>query len=232
MTHLMKDSKNCPIIITGFPRSLTSMTAGLLYHHGVPFGRIGKATRYNRKGFFENLVLRDTVVKTYLMGIPSDPLGQWPLPPDVEYLPKFDKFRSIVERILKTQGVDVQSQWGWKCVKLPLMWPIVHEHFPEAKWVIVRRDIEDIIQSCAHTSFMKKLRNIHIMDQWVDHYLECIQTLNESDADTTEIWAPDIIEGDTTELQKLIEELGLTYDPKVVADFVDPSLCHYHSPTS
>ena len=70
-----------PIFITGLPRSGTSMTAGILNKLGVFAGETISGGPANPKGFYENIVIREQIVKSILRFYGKCPLGIKSLPP-------------------------------------------------------------------------------------------------------------------------------------------------------
>ena len=69
-----------PILVTGLPRSGTSIVAGSLKRCGAWLGRTVGRGHSNPKGFFENRTLREQVNKGILEALGSDPLGVSSLP--------------------------------------------------------------------------------------------------------------------------------------------------------
>ena len=139
-----------PILITGCARSGTSLTAGVINYCGAFGGDMSGATRNNKKGMFENSMIRETIIKPILRGVGADPMGQNPLPDikDFENKPELvERTRGKVIATMRAQGLRKQK-WFYKGAKMCLMWNLWHKMFPRAKWVVVRRDDEGIIDSC------------------------------------------------------------------------------------
>ena len=91
-----------PILITGLPRSGTSLTAGLLDICGAWSGTTVPGSKDNVKGFFEHAMLRETVNKTLLSRIDCDPLGVKKLPP--HELPPINNFKETITDIIVSDG--------------------------------------------------------------------------------------------------------------------------------
>ena len=127
--------------------------AGILNKCGAFGGEMIGPNIYNPKGYFENAVIREQVVKSYLGSIGVDRFGQKPLP-NVNNLRAFPELRSVIVRIMNEQGY-VDGDWFYKEAKICLFWPIWKGAFPNAKWLIVRRPDDAIIDSCLRTSFMR-----------------------------------------------------------------------------
>ena len=65
-----------PILITGLPRSGTSLAAGILSLCGVWSGTTVTGTKDNIKGFYEHVGLREHVNKELLRRLKCDPLAR------------------------------------------------------------------------------------------------------------------------------------------------------------
>lgn len=199
------------------------MTAGIINLHNVFGGNTCGATRYNKKGMFENTAIRNNVTKKYLTFIGKDPMGQNPLPDTDELLP-FDNLKKCVLDILKIQGWDGQAQWYYKGAKMCLIWPLWKKAFPNAKWVIVRRRDEDIVASCLKTAFMRKRQTTEEWQDWVDHHKRCFTEMYDNGVQIREVWPSKFIDGDLTEIKDTVEWLGLEWNESVVDEFIEPNL--------
>lgn len=65
---------DAPIFITGLPRSGTSLIADCVALSGAWVGEKFGPDPYNRKGTFENVALREKLLKPHLTLMPTDPL--------------------------------------------------------------------------------------------------------------------------------------------------------------
>ncbi len=212
-----------PILITGCARSGTSMIAGIIHKCGAWGGEMTRATKYNKKGQFENSVIRKDIVKHYLKSIGCDPMGQKPLP-DINNLQPFD-IRSRVLDVITRQGYK-EGRWMLKGAKYCLIWPLWKEAFPDAKWVIVRRTTEDIVSSCMRTSFMRAYRRPEGWRGWVAEHEKRFKEMKAADMDVREVWPIKAIHGDFTEVKEMIEDIGLNWNETAAKDFVSPELYH------
>lgn len=212
-----------PVFVTGLPRSGTSMVTGLLGVCGLWLGHTVPGGKENIRGFFENVILRERVQKEVLRQGNFDPLGVRHLPP-TNWHPVIRNFREIVAAALRAQGYDGEKQWGFKDAKLTLTWRLWHEHFPAARWVIVRRPTEQVIASCLRTSFMKP----HSPDpafwqRFVEAYLDRLETLQRTVSWSRTVEATAIAGGRFDELAKLVGDLDLAWSPDAARDFVAPA---------
>lgn len=216
-----------PILITGCARSGTSMSAGIIDLCGAWGGETSGSNKNNRKGMFENASIRNNFVKPFLASIGADPMGQHPLP-DIEKC-KLMSVAAIVEwrkKILTEihfQGYKGERQWYYKGAKLCLIWPLWHRAFPKAKWIIVRRKSEDIVQSCLKTSFMRAYNKEEGWYKWVDHHKDRFLEMEQAGLDIRYIWPQKMIDFDLMEMGLIIAELGLKWDQQIVEDFIEPA---------
>jgi hypothetical protein len=219
-----------PILITGAARSGTSMVAGMIERCGAFGGQTCGPTSANRKGQYENVPIRNRVIKAYLKEIGADPLGQHPLP-DMEKV-RGAACRDLKEKVLvimSQQGLDRDRPWYFKGAKMALMWPQWAAAFPEARWVIVRRNATDIVRSCMNTGFMRKRFNLKQWLEWVQFHEVRFREMAAEIPYCREIWPSRFVAGDFSDLRVLVEWLELRWRPKAVRQFVDPSLWHHDS---
>lgn len=212
-----------PILITGCARSGTSLTAGVIAKCGAFGGKVTGPTRWNPKGQFENNYIRDLIVKPYLQDVLGvDKLGQWPLP-DVKKLMPFTSLRGTVEHRMREEGYT-GGPWYYKGAKVCLIWPVWHEAFPDATWVIVRRADEEIVSSCLRTNFMRAFDNAQDWQIWVDQHKKRFEEICDNMFGRVHIVDINLFIKKPSLWRGFVERLGLDYDERAVADFVDPTL--------
>ncbi len=175
----------------------------------------------NPKGFFENKMIRENVVKPYLKLCGADEMGQNPLP-ELNNLFELDGLTEKIEAIFLGQGYK-EGPWYYKGAKLCLIWPIWDKAFPDAKWVIVRREDDDIINSCIHTGFMRAYNTAEGWQGWIDVHLRRFSEMKSSGLNYREVWPSKFVAGDYSEIQDVIEWLGLEFDESIVEDMVVPN---------
>lgn len=203
---------NTPIFILGFPRSGTSFVASLFAGAGLFKGVTFRGDSDNPPGYFENIGIRDSVVKRILETLECDTSGIDPMPEmsRVEEMEAPD-LREQVETILLEDGWDGDSPWMFKDCKLALLWPLFAKAWPNAHWVFVQRPHMDIMQSCINTKFMAK----HSIKPgyWADaisKYFARIELLREREANVYSLCPHDAIMGDDwSRFHSLFNELGL-----------------------
>ncbi len=222
----MEGSMDKPIFVLGIPRSGTSLVAGALQICGAWCGSTVPGGMENPRGFFEHITMREQIIKGILRQLDCDPLGVKKLPSQ-NSLPGIRNLAELVYNIIRQDGCTPNQYWVFKDAKLTLLWPMFHAAFPEARWVIVRRNKDDIVRSCLNTSFMVHHSDDPIFwNQWVDQYLERIDALRSSGARCWEIWPHDLIIKGTDTLMCMVRELDLVWREQEVLDFIDPAFWH------
>ena len=216
-----------PIIVTGCARSGTSMTAGMINICGAFGGEMFGPNKFNQKGMFENIEIRQNVSKPYLRKIGVDPLGQKPLPNNRQVFEVSENdvrnLRMRAQLIMQAQGY-IDGPWFYKGAKVCLVWYLWHRAFPDAKWVIVRRDSLDIAKSCMRTRFMRAYSDTPGWLRWIDSHQRRFDEMHAAELNVQEFWPSTVIDGDYAYAQDFIESLGLTWKDSLVKAFVDPTL--------
>jgi hypothetical protein len=192
------------ILITGAARSGTTLTTSIIEACGGVTGDVSQLREH--KGVKE-------AQKEALRSFGYDPLGQYPLP-DQEI-----DTEQLREKILyHTQGIDTLKE-----AKATLMWRVFHELFPDAKWVLVRRDRDRIVASCKRTNFMKKAPDWY---KWAEHYEKQLEAM-KNDVVYREVWPDRLVrQGDDSDFRALIDWLGLEWNEQAVQSIVDPNKWH------
>ncbi len=216
-----------PILITGCARSGTSMTAGVVNICGGWGGQMSGPTPNNKKGMFENAVIRDAMIKPALNTEKCDPKGQKPLPS----LHCFDHYneetwRTRVVEFMKNQGLTEDKIWFYKGAKMCLMWPLWNRAFPKATWIIVRRNDDDIVNSCMKTGFMNAYSYPGGWHTWVKAHKNRFREMITANLNVHQIWPQKMISGDYREIEALINKTGLTWKEQQVKEFISPTLWH------
>lgn len=216
-----------PILITGMARSGTSIVAGIVHLCGAFGGKLSGPTRYNQLGLYENRQIRNYLEKKWLVGEGYDTLGQYPLPKIdrcKEVASKMaESWRANVEDIMHKQGYK-RGSWFYKGTKICLMWPIWTEAFPDAKWLIIRRNDEDVIRACLRTGFMRAFHDQSGWRMWVQHHKKRFEEMSDIGLKMKEVWTEKIVRGELKEIKEVIKWLGLNWEEREVTNFVAPSL--------
>lgn len=215
-----------PIIIVGCARSGTSMTAGILNICGAFGGEMYGPNMFNQKGMFENIQVRQYVRK-YLQKIGVDPSAQRPLPNNRQVFevsqPEVEEFRKWIQLSFQYQGYR-DEKWFYKCPKSCHIWYLWHLAFPQAKWIIIKRDHKGIIASCLKTRFMRAYQDAEGWQSWIDQHERRFAEMKTAGLDVIEFWPSTLVEGNFKPAQELIESLGLIWQEKLCRAFIDPHL--------
>ena len=209
-----------PIIVTGAPRSRTSLVTQIIEICGCFLGDVIQATRANPQGQKENRTIIDKVQKLHLQRCGFDPLGQKPLPP----LYFFERDISRKQRVLKImedQGLKDQI-WGFKDSKAVLDWRAWEASFANIQWIVVRRRGEDVIKSCLRTSFMRRYNCKRGWRDWLDDYKLRMDDLEANGKHVQTINTDDLIDHKFDTMKQIIENVGLTWQEKKVRNNIRP----------
>lgn len=198
--------------VTGAPRSGTSLTCQVLAACGADFGtNLAHANKHNPHGYMEDTALRSRVTKPWLERIGADRIGQWPLP-DQAWRPT----ASEVEAFHADAVTYMRAPYAKDPKILPL-WPLFDAAFPDARWVLVRRDAESIAESCLRTRFMMRFET---RPEWIRWAHEMAKRIDDAAAytDAVEVW-PD--PSDPECFREAVEFCGLGWNRSAVE-----AVCH------
>jgi hypothetical protein len=221
------DFSKTPIIITGCARSGTSFIAGIIERCGAFGGEMTGPTRYNQKGQYENKAIRDGLTKPMLRAHGYDPLGQAPLP-NVARLKIDPAWARKCLTSMSNQGYNNTIPWFYKGAKVCLTWPIWANAFPNARYIIVRRDDSRIIDSCLKTAFMRAYKTRHGWQAWINDHKNRFSEMKNFGLKCYEVWPDKIIAGDLAIAESMINwiDLGLRFNAKSIKEFITPKLWH------
>lgn len=206
----MKD----PILITGIERSGSTIIAKVISYCGAFSGNVTEMQ--------ENRAIKNLVDSFYVhqLGIPSN--GQNPLPNTKTLLIPPYWGRQVNDLIIREQYKE-QIPWMYKNARIAQIWPIWNGSYPNAKWVIVRRRTPDIVQSCLKTGFMKAFNRSEDWLCWVKVQEELFSEMVSAGINYKEVWPERMVKGDFTQMQELIEWLGLEWN-EAIPNLVKPLL--------
>jgi len=202
------------ILITGCARSGTSLTTQMLEVCGAKLG-----PEKDVNALYENVVVRQSILKPMISEFGGDPLGQshFPAPSRVKEVP------GLQGRVLGALGGNIRGL-AYKDAKLALVWQAWAKAFPMAKWVLVRRDRVEIIDSCIRTSFMAAHGNDRdAWGRWVDEQVKRFDAMKVAGLDIVEVWPRRVIR-DAHEFAPVADHCGLRFDPRAVRRCVKPDL--------
>ena len=219
--------KQSPILVTGCPRSGTSIIAAVMSQCGAFIGDITK------RSMFENCQIYDKIVKPYFRKIKADPKEQYPLP-DLNTISIPIDWRQKVEQVMLDQGYE-EGIWMYKGTGMSLIWPVWDYAFPNAKWIIVRRKTSDIIQSCLKTGYMnafsdEEIRNcVNVASEkdgwlwWIHRHEERFTEMITEGLNCKIVWPERMVDGDYQQLHEVLDWVGLRWKSEVL-HYIDPLL--------
>lgn len=214
-----------PIIIIGCARSGTSITAGMISICGAFGGDMYGPSAEAQRGMFENRYLRMNVIKPYLKSIGVDPMGQKPLPNNrqVFEVSPYEAYQwhDLIVNMIQKEGYK-DGPWFVKCTKSAHLWYMWHLAFPHAKWVIVRRNHRDIINSCLKTRFMRAYRDQAGWQKWIDQHEKRFAEIRTAGLDFIEFWPSKLCNGDWGYAKRIVNTLGLEFNKPMVQAFIEP----------
>lgn len=199
-----------PILVTGCPRSGTSLVAGVLKACGMFTGKVDKMN--------ENIRIRDKIIKPFMITQNWDAEGV-NVPPLVENVELIGRPR--IRGVLNVEGWG-GGQWMYKDRRIALMFPIWAKMFPQAVFVIVRRSDQQIITSCLQTAYMngEPERWVKMIADYKVLFAMMKQRLN-----VVEVRPDRMIGGNYEEMKELIiKHTGLTWQEDKVKQYIEPRL--------
>ena len=142
LNFLKSEQIDAPLIITGHPRSGTSLVAGLVHKLGYSYGPekwIKKADTHNTTGYYECLpVMKVSNNILHEMGGDFHDLpileGQW--------FKQFPKEKEKLIKIVKRGKLDY-----FKDNKAMVLSDFYSDTFPDARWIFVTRNLESSFKS-------------------------------------------------------------------------------------
>ena len=213
------------IFVTGCARSGTSLVAKLLQAHGANLGPVNV--------LYENTRIRQGILKPYLSSIGADSIGQSITLPDAEDLRPYPDLRDKILDLIP--GSEPRA---YKDAKLCHVWQIFAEAFSDARWIIVRRDKEKIVESCLRPKtsegfnrFMRRSDDPYYWRRWVKaHEERFVQMLNKLPF-AIEVWTDFIVE-DPGVFDLVTSFVGLEFSLEKTEKVIDRNLWHHASRTT
>lgn len=205
------------------------MTAGVIHLCGAWAGKSYVRTRQGNVRVLENVDIRDGFTKPMMLTLECDPSkGEFVKRQTVEGMVAVgdvEEWKNKVLSPIAKQGYFAKPRpWFYKSTDLCLMWQVWHAIFPSAKWVLVRRDAEDLVRSCQRTGYMKPYSTRSGWLRWVAAHEECFEGMFEAGLDLQEVWPQRMVDGDFSQMELVVRWLGLEWQGGKAREFVDPKL--------
>lgn len=207
------------------------MTAGILAELGIFTGSTVPGGMSNPKGFFENIEIREGVIKGILKAGNFCPLGVMSLPPE-----NFDKkvlfgdgiqLKDILQKIISMQGYSNNLPWLYKDPKLTLVWRLFDAQFPNAFWIVARRNRQNFVRSCLRTHFMVKHSNEEeFWHNFADLYEIRLDQLIQTVGRVIQINTDDLVQGNYKPFQDVCDTVGIVFSKEKLDQFI--SIKHWN----
>lgn len=211
-----------PILITGSPRSGSTIIAHILRICGVFVSQ--PLTKMQESEAFNNLI------KLHLLKYGVDPRGQFPLAPLEDQEIIIPGFKESIQNLIMAHGYH-KGPWVIKSSSIALMWHAWKEAFPNAKFIIVRRSTDSIIDSCIKTGYMdafpEKILQLGVTTEkeaweWmVQSYISRFDDMIMEGLDVKVIWPERMARGDYSQVFELVDWLELPWQSEILAH-IDP----------
>lgn len=187
------------IIITGCPRSGTTLTSQVFQACGADFGKVNALMESpsNKRSLKNSLGLAG-----------FDALAQRPLPE---------------APLTPLKPINFPDEIHKEC-KIVFFWEWVHDKYPDAKWVIVRRSQSEIASSCMRTPFMIRYKEHKDWFKMIRTYEKHMEDM-KAHVDFREVW-PKKFKSDPDDpmMKDAVEWAGYTWDEDKARSAIKGSL--------
>lgn len=204
--------KTSPILITGIPRSGSTMIAATINLCGAFGGEMSK------RGMYSNDRVREEIVKPYLIENGINKNGLYLTSSNLPFV----DIKDWVEKIMIEEGYQ-EGNWMFKDSRLSLMWNTWNQVYPNAKWIIVRRRTGDIIQSCMKTKYMIGYDDEKGWLDMVHGYEKKLIALIETCPNHMIIWPERMVQRNYQQIYDMCDWLGMKWNPDAL-HFIDSLL--------
>lgn len=188
------------IIVVEVPRSGAGMIAGCLKLAGAISGQ---TDRLNRD------IEVCKVLDTLLSQLKADRSGLFPLPAEKRTKSySKNKMRSMLLTAMNYKSGQIHFLYDYRFL---LTWRIWNNYFPDAKWIMVRRNEQEIVESCKKTGWMDRFGDEAGWYWLIDQYLMQYNQMRQNVKNLTVVHPERMITEDYSEMQKTIEWAGLQW---------------------
>ena len=194
-----------PLLITGCPRSGTSLTAEVFRRLGCWVGNVTSQT--------ENRAIRAGILKPILRENGMDDLALRSFTDAEEGDPKM--LRRGVERTLREQGYE-GGPWLYKDCKLVFCWRLWVRAFPEATWATVWRTPAGIRSSMERWGLANRVD--FDPDEVIREHHERARKIKRA----WSVFPAHLRDGDPAEYRRVAWAYGLKWRERVALETVDP----------
>ena len=121
----------------------------------------------------------------------------------------YKDFDRKIYRTLRQEKFEKGKPWLFKDPKIALCWNIFNEYYPNAKWILLYRNENDILNSFNRTNFMNAYNT---KKEWLN-YLNCwklnMQSIKEECKNVFEFNIENIFNNKTEEINNLYKFIGI-----------------------
>lgn len=194
----MKD----PIIITGMPRSGSSLMANIFAEHGVQTGKTEEGDSRNPNGYYQNELVEDLHKTMFSPRVhKGDPVDTM----------RDNNFKNLIYESLK-EDIDFEKPWLVKFSAMYIKpWAF---HFPNSTIVCARRQLPQIIESGKESG----LFNVNESSKTVMNHLDLMQLYCQYC-----VWFEGVINYEFSDLEKVFEDIDeLEFDSNKASRVINP----------
>jgi len=210
---------NKPIFIVSPPRSGSSLIASLINFAGIFGGDMKPADEWNKKGYFENFQLRKILID-FLRENDSQLLYKRFHP--VNLATTIEGLREIIVNIMLDEGINPGQRFFLKNFKMVFAWKSFYNSFPDAKWIFIERNQQNMINSMINAPFLVH-DNENDWNEFIHSFNENIRGIKNY-ADTYTLQIENVLTN-VDEVMKLFAFCDIEYNPEVL-NLIDRSLIH------
>jgi hypothetical protein len=210
---MLQNKVHSPILVTGVERSGSSIIARIISLCGATIGDV--------TDMYENIRVKYMLDEFYTtLGV--DVKGQFPLP-SLKRQGVPDNWKQKIDGVFCLEQYNKKQPWMFKSSRIGQTWQMWHVAFPDAKWIIVRRRPNDIIESCLKTGYMTAFKDKAGWLKWVHMHEKIFVSMIEAGVNCKQIWPERMVNGDYQQIIEMIEWVGLVWEPKII-EVIDPLL--------
>jgi|TARA_R100000084_G_C4653953_1_gene151591 hypothetical protein len=199
-----------PILIVSPPRSGSSLTSLILTELGLWGGNMKKGDRWNKNGYYENIAITSLLIDYLRENDKEQLLKKYnPLTLDADYY----KFDLLIKEILYVESLPYNEKWFYKNPKIAFCWQLFNKYFPNAQWIIVKRNRNEILNSILRTEFMDAYKSVNEWNNYLDKYEILINNI-KSNCNYTEFNINNVFDNKISEVKKLCYYLDIEYNEK------------------
>lgn len=200
------NTHNTPILIASMPRSGSSLLSHILHNEGVQVGNCKQGDEFNKYGYYENIRMRNIIIK-YLKKQDTGNLDKKFQPINIRE--DLKDFNRKMYRALRQDGISNDKPWLFKEPKIALCWNLFKEYYPDAKWVLLYRNKEQVLASYDKAKFMDAYSTKEDWYNYMSAFDANMETIKQECKNVHEFHIESIFENNIDEINKLFEFIGV-----------------------